>query len=583
MSVRQLSLAVVFLMLCGCSDEKDGNKKAAESKLDSKSVEPKTVSAPQEETPTVVDAARFTEVAVQLGVNFTYQNGADSRALMVQSIGGGAGWLDFDQDGSPDLYLVQGGNPTSSDRPPNQLHSNSGSSVGFADVGALAGVDDQHYGNGVAIGDFDNDGFPDIYITNVGGNVLYHNLGDGTFLECTGSAGVDDPLWSTSAAWGDLDLDGDLDLYVCNYLDYDPYDPVACADNQGKPAICHPRALKGAPNSCFENLGDGSFRRVTDEWQVGGPTVDSKSLGVVIADFDGNNRPDVFVANDTSANFCFINQESGKFLESAKNLGCAMNSLGQLQASMGVATGDYNRDGFLDLYVTHFTEDSNTMYTGLGPAGFDDNTRFIGLHAPTLKYLGFGTVMADFNQDGLDELFVANGHVDRSFTIDGQFEMPPQLFVFDGKKWQVPDTSESPVFAIKRLSRGVASADFDGDGDLDLAVVNQNDQAWLLRNDSPSNNWLNIHLVGRKSNRIGIGAKVRLEQNGRTLAQELVGGSSFCSSHQPFLCFGLGESKANCTLEVFWRSGSVQKLGKISVNQTIRVEEMQEVVLPDRT
>ncbi len=517
----------------------------------------------------------FIDVSTEVGVQFQYDNGATGKALMVESIGGGAGWLDYDGDGSWDLYLVQAGNPTPKPDEtllPDCLYRNMGDGR-FRDVSHLAGVTDGGYGNGAAVGDYDNDGFDDLYVTNVGHNVLYHNLGDGTFQEVTEAADVDDPRWSTSAAWGDLDHDGDLDLFVCNYLKYDRFHPLPCPKKDGSPGICHPNDLAAEPNEVFLNQGDGTFRRVAHEWGLDGDEENSKSLGVVIADLNGDGRVDVYVANDTTANFLFINQGQGRFQESAAALGCAMNGLGHYQASMGVAVGDYDRNGFLDLYVTHFTDDSNTLYQNLGPAGFHDSTRTTGLHQPTLKYLGFGTVMADFNQDGHEDLFVTNGHIDDWRDKGELFEMPPQLFTYTGTKWEECSQKAGQPFREQRIGRAVASCDFDDDGDLDLAVVHQNAPTWLLRNDSQRGHWLKVRLIGRSSNRRGVGSQVTLRQGQSMLVQQLTGGTSYCASHQPVLVFGLGESNANCSIEIRWPSGISQQVDNIEPDRSLVLME----------
>ena len=269
----------------------------------------------------------FNDVREEVGVDFAYQNGATGKSLMVEATGGGAGWLDYDADGAWDLWLVQGGNPIpepgEAGLPPS-LFRNVGAGR-FQNVTDGAGIASIGYGQGIAVADFDNDGFDDVYVTAVGHNALWHNQGDGKFTLVTESAGVDDPRWSTSAAWGDFNQDGYLDLFVCNYLKYDPYHPISCPKKDGSPGTCHPENLSAEPNAAFLNLGDGTFRPIVRDWGLDGNESDSKSLGVVIADLNGDGRPDVYVANDTTANFLFINQASGRFKESANELGCAMS------------------------------------------------------------------------------------------------------------------------------------------------------------------------------------------------------------------------------------------------------------------
>lgn len=507
-----------------------------------------------------IECSRFADVAEAAGILHVYQNGASGQALMVETTGGGCGWIDFDRDGRWDLYLNQGGDPAApspTDRPSDQLFRQTGPGR-FDPVTPFAGIDERNYSQGVAVGDFDNDGFDDLYVTNVGGNVLYRNSGDGTFQEVTSSAGVAGGLWSTSAAWADLDLDGDLDLYVCNYVDYDPYHPRECRNSRGRRATCHPNQMEAVPDECYLNLGDGTFRPAASERGLFGPG--NKGLGVAVADFNSDGWPDVFVANDTHANFLFVNDGSGHFRESAALLGCAVNAKGSPQANMGVAVGDYDRNGWLDLFITHFTNEWNTLYRNRGPEGFEDVSALVGLVPHQLDKLGFGTVMADFNCDGYDELFVGNGHVNDNRDLGDEFEMISQLFAWQGKRWIECTAQAGEFFQRKLLVRGVAAADFDNDGDLDLAVVPQNAPFALLANESRAGNWLRIEFVGRQSNRRGIGTRVTVRCGDRRILQELAGGTSYCATHQPALFFGLGDWSGEVELEVRWPRGATQIL-----------------------
>jgi hypothetical protein len=522
----------------------------------------------------------FTEIARQSGIEHTYLNGATGLLLMVEPIGGGCGWIDFDRDGQWDLYLNQGGDPVAkspADRPSDQLFRNLGGER-FEAVTVPSGLDERGYSQGIAIGDFDNDGFDDIFVTNVGADVLFKNQGDGTFIDVTATLGSE-MLWGTSAAWADIDLDGDLDLYVCNYCDFDPYHPIECRNARGVKIMCEPNNhVQPVPDECFLNEGDGTFRAVAREKGLVGPG--NRALGVAIADFNNDAWPDIFVANDTTSNFLFINRRDGTFADEALVLGCGVSADGQAQANMGIAVGDYDHNGWLDAYITHFEGEWNTLYRNDGAAGFQDVSGLVGLVPPQLIMLGFGTVMHDFNQDGREELFVANGHLGEPKQVGVALEMPPQCFTFDGCRWHECSAEAGDYFEGRYVGRGAATADFDNDGDLDLVVAHQNSPAALLRNDSERGHWLKFQFVGRQSNRNGIGVRVTVRTESSTLLQELAGGTSYCAAHQPVLVFGLGASSAPCRVEIRWPGGAVQLLEGVDVDQTLLIVEPAVVVEP---
>lgn len=497
---------------------------------------------------------RLRNVSFEHGLQFTYDNGDRGKALMTESTGGGAGWLDFDLDGQLDLYLVQGGIPDNKiphavgDRLFRSEHG-----FQFHDVTPSTGITDRLHGQGVAIGDFDNDGWDDVYVSNVGANVLWRNQGDGTFADVTEEAGVGSPSWSTSACWIDLDHDGDMDLYVCNYLDYNVRQPLQCFDRSGKPAICQPNDLIAVPNVFYENLGNGHFDDSTTSWGLDAP--DGKSLGVVGADFDRNGQIDLYVANDVTANHLFVRQKNHQFLECAVQQGCAASEVGTFQASMGIACDDYDNNGYPDLYLTHFSDESNTLYSNLGN-GFRDVTRRVGLHHPTLPFVGFGTVMSDFNADAKMDIFIANGHVNK--TVGGQaIKMTPQLFTYCDKRWEEVSGSDGDYFQQRFLGRGVAVGDFDNSGSQDILVIHQLDRLALLSNESPRGHWLNVELRGRESNRHGIGATVDLVCQQERWVKQLQAGGSYCSTHQARIFFGLGKIDGPCSIQVYWPSGKV--------------------------
>ena len=518
-----------------------------------------------------VESPHFQETATEAGIDFVFDTGAGHR-MMIEGTGGGAGWLDYDCDGHWDLYLVQAGATVSPGprQPSDKLFRNLSDGT-FADVTESAGVTELKYGQGVCVGDFDADGFDDLFVTNVGGDVLFRNRGDGTFEDVSLSLATFALGWSTSAAWVDIDLDGDLDLYVCRYCDFDPAHPTPCRNSQGVVAMCQPKQVPPIPDLLFVNQGDGRFLEQAHERGLFGP--DNRALGVAAADFDGDGWPDLFVGNDASPNFMFLNQRNGQFRESAVLLGCGLMLNGQAQASMGIAVGDYDRNGSLDLFVTNFEGEGDTLYRNEAPNGFQEVGGQLGLAGPTLPMLGWGAVMADFNQDGHEDLFIANGHIDDGRHVGGDLEQRPQLFSFDGRRWIDTSEKSGDFFQQARLGRGVAACDYDDDGDLDLVVVHQNSPTALLRNDSIRQHWLKIELSGRKVNRRGIGARVIVQMGDRTLMQELVGGTSYCSSSQPCLCFGLGSWDQPVSVEIRWPGGRRQTIENVAIDRRLLVLE----------
>lgn len=541
------------------------------SKFSLESYEEKTVNEKKRDHNNITTPA-FRDVHLQAGIEFVYENGAKGEQLMVEAIGGGAGWLDYDNDSYIDVYCIQGGDPTSKsnlNQPvSNQLFRNLGNGT-FNLVASAAGANNSAYGQGVSIADFNNDGFDDIYVTNVGQNALYQNMGDGTFANISETSGTTNSTnWSTSAAWGDLNQDGNLDLYVCNYVKYDVQHPKDCTDKNGVKRTCHPNGMEAEYNEVYFNLGNGHFEAA--DKKLGLRAEEGKSLGVIISDLNRDQSPDIYVANDVTPNFLFLNHEGQFFHNAAIEKGCAMSGDGNNQASMGIAHGDYDHNGFLDLYVTHFTDDSNTLYANLGEAGFYDVTKATNLHRPTISSLAFGTIMADFNHNRHMNLFIANGHIDQLEDQGYEWKMAAQLFSYQENQWIDCSTQAGRYFGLKRIGRGVAAADYDNDGDQDLIVINQNDPAALLQNNSENNHWLKIMLTGTISNRSAIGTKVEVSQNDETFYQELVGGSSYCSSSQRALFFGFGMENTDCTVKIVWPSGQVQTLDEVHVDQTLK-------------
>lgn len=519
----------------------------------------------------------FTDVASDLGVDFTYVSGAVGKSLMVETMGGSAGIIDYDNDGRVDIFLCQGGDPTapfSDDKQPADALFRQVELNRFVNIHShLHLAVNYRYSMGVAVGDYDDDGFDDIYITNYDENQLLRNLGDGTFEDVTEFAGVSDKRWSCAGAFADLNGDSLLDLYVSNYVEYDVHEPKDCRNPEGKHRMCHPRELPGVDDECFFNRGDGTF--AAESKQRGLVGEDGKGLGVAIADFDKNGSMDIDVANDTTANFYFVNSGKGEFQERAKILGCAMDRNGAFQASMGLGIGDYNRDGLLDIYSTHFYDESNTLYQNIGKAGFQDVTGIAGLHDVTLPRLGFGTCIEDFDENGIADIFVANGHIENN--PENQYhKMEPQLFTYNGRRFVDESAFAGEFFKAKAVGRGVCTADIDLDGDLDIIVVHQDSRTAILRNDSQRGNWLNFVFRGKQTNRRGIGCWVKVELNGEKWEQQLYGGGSYASYRQPILAFGFGKLTGKAKVEVRWPSGKIQNIEAVDLNQLMVMEEPTE-------
>jgi enediyne biosynthesis protein E4 len=579
---RWVSLIGAFALVLGCDANSKlvppkGNTQVAPFKVDTlKTVVEEEQKASADSQSKSLNRSTtnlaFTEVQQDLGFDHVFKTGAQGQMLAVETLGGGCGWLDYDSDGRIDLICNQGGDPTTTDwtsQPADALFRNLGEY--WPRVDTHARMVDPAFSQAIAVGDFDNDGFQDIYISNVTANTLWWNCGDGTFVEVSEYAAVADRRWSSTAAWGDIDKDGDLDLYVCNYLVYDPLHPAPCFDDKGRVTLCNPSKLEPWPDACYVNQGDGTFVEQSQQLGLAGPG--NRSLGVAIADFNNDTWPDIYVANDTNDNFLFLNRQDGHFEEQAKLYGCATDHLGMPQGSMGLGVNDFDHNGFLDLYVTNYANESFTLYANFGNNGFQDVTNRMGLRRPTLAYLGFGTAMQDFDHDGQMELFVANGHVVAA-NHQPNPRMNPQLFsCLDGKSWYEVSRLAGRYFEKLWMARGAATADYDKDGDLDVLVLNLEDHACLLRNDSRRGQWLNMSFIGNKSNRFGIGVRTLLTAGERTYTQEVCGGTSFASSHEPILSFGLGQFTGEVSLRVLWPSGIEQVFNNVPVGQHLIIDE----------
>jgi hypothetical protein len=523
---------------------------------------------------------RFVDVAAEAGIDFRHQNGAEGKRYLPETYGSGVAFLDFDGDGLLDLYLVNGGRlPGLSAAPEatNALYRNEGSGR-FGDVTEAAAVGDRGYGMGVAVGDYDNDGDPDLYATNFGANALYRNEGSGRFGDATEAAGVGDRGWSTSAAFADVDLDGDLDLFVGNYLDYPTQDPRVCrVGNSEERLYCDPRKFAGQVDRLYLNegaSGDWSFVDRTEEYGL--LSTEGKELGVVFGDYDADGDPDLYLANDMAPNMLYRN-DGDRFVEKGLASGTSLNDEGGVEAGMGVDMADADGDGRLDLFVTNFQWESNTLYRNLGNGFFFDATVLAGITKASMAYLGFGTGFFDVDNDGDLDLFIANGHVyDNVEKVDraASYAQRNQLLENQGRGSFVERGDRGPGLELVQVSRGAAFGDMDNDGDVDIAVNNANDRPALLRNDGGNTGgWLGLELRGVASNRDAIGARVEVRVGDRVLVREVRRSASYLSASDPRLLIGLGDRERAERVQISWPTGAVQVLEKVPGNQYLVIAE----------
>ena len=517
-------------------------------------------------------------ITEQAGINFRHNSGAYGGKLLPETLGSGCAFLDFDADGYQDILLVN-----SMDWPGHKrnrsalkLYKNNRNGT-FSDVTRAAGLDIELYGMGVAIGDYNNDGFPDILITCVGQNRLFHNTGKGTFQDVTKASGLfGRQAFSTSALWFDYDRDGHLDLFICNYVNWSPEHDVFCSLDGKNKSYCTPEAYRGETCWLFRNRGDGTFEDVTAASGIFDTS--SKSLGVAMLDFDQDGWPDLFVANDTQPNKLYRNLRNGKFKDAAVEAGLAFSAEGKARAGMGVDVADFENSGRPGIAITNFDNEMVGLYRSPAPGQFDDVSLPSGVGGPSKTTLGFGCGFVDLDLDGRLDLVVANGHIDdtvRNIRGNVGYAQPPHLFLNlgDGRFQDVVATNGGD-FAVPRVGRGLAFADFDRDGDVDLLLTTNNGPAALFRNDVVSGNRaLRLHLTGTKSNRDAIGAVVRVSHAGQTQMRTVRAGSSYLSQSELALTFGVGKADRVDRATVEWPSGESQEFKNVSTGKAYEVNE----------
>jgi enediyne biosynthesis protein E4 len=549
---RRLALAgSLLLILAACARSAETEKSSASTS--SPPAPPKVV---------------FTDVTRQTGITFVHNSGAFGRKYLPETMGSGVAFLDYDGDGRQDLYFVN-----SMDWPGHRkkeslpaLYRNKGDGT-FEDVTRKAGLAVESYGIGVAAADYDNDGRVDLFVNALGPDHLFHNRGDGTFEDVTARSGVSDPAFGSSATWLDYDRDGFLDLFTCNYVQWSESTDIFCTLDGVNKSYCTPESYRGATNRLFRNRGDGTFEDVSRRAGVLNPS--GKSLGVVAFDYDDDGWPDLAVANDTQPNFLYHNRRDGSFEEIGVSAGIGFGEDGKARGAMGIDAADYDASGRDSLLIGNFANEMLALYRNAGKGVFLDEAPVSGIGQPSLLTLAFGCFFFDYDLDSRQDIFVANGHVETDIEKvqpSVTYAEPPHLFWnMGGGRFESALRESGEALAVPRVGRGAAYADFDGDGDLDMAMTTNNGAAVLLRNEGKTgNDWIRIQLSGGASNRDALGARVTLKAGPLTETRWLRSSSSYASQSERVLTFGLGTPRGRgaggiVEVEVVWPDGKTQR------------------------
>jgi enediyne biosynthesis protein E4 len=525
----------------------------------------------------------FRDITSQAGIHFIHNNGAFGRKWLPETMGPGCAFIDYDNDGWPDILLINGtdwaGHSKTGATTLKLYHNNHNGT--FTDVTSRAGLGVSFFGMGVAVGDYDNDGFDDIFITAVGQSHLFHNNGNGTFTDVTKSAGLWGPNeFSTSAAWVDYDRDGKLDLVVANYVQWSEQGDLYCTLDGTHKSYCTPESYKGTSVRLWHNLGDGRFEDATAKAGLADPT--SKSLGIAVLDVNNDGWPDLFITNDTQPNKLYVNKKNGTFEERAVPSGVAFSEDGVARAGMGVDAADYDRSGAASLIITNFSNQMLSLYHNEGNGLFVDEAPSSEVGRATLLTLGFGCFFFDYDNDGWPDIFVADGHIEDEIERVQKrvsYAEPPHLFRNLGHgKFEEVTAKMGAGFAAPKVARGAAYADVDNDGALDILLMTNGGSPHLYHNEGGTNQSLRIKLMGTKSNRDGIGAIVRISAGGEKQWQMLRSGSSYLSSSELVLTFGLGTKTSVDSIEIQWPSGRVDRLSNVNAGQMVTIQEAKGVV-----
>jgi hypothetical protein len=530
-------------------------------------------------------APLFVEVAAESGIDFVHRNGSTGDYHYPELLHAGAAFLDFDDDGWLDVWLVQSGalpgvrgSDAGGDGGSDRLYRNQGDGT-FRDVTAAAGLGGAGYGTGIAVADYDRDGDADVFVTRLGADVLYRNLGGGRFEDVTAGAGVGEPGYSSAAAFFDYDADGDLDLFVVGYLDWSPRVERACYSRGGLRGYCSP-LVYGRPqaDTLYRNDGDGTFTDVSERSGIRAAAA-ATGLGIVTADFDGDGRIDVYVANDQMANNLWLNAGDGTFRDEALLRGCALDESGAAQASMGVVAEDFEDDGDWDLFSVNLTGEGATFHRNVGDGHFQDATDELRLGAVTQPYTGFGTAYFDYDHDGAADLFVVNGKVRLGDSLEETYA-EPKLLLRGTASGAFEDATAlaGPALTSPEVSRAAAFGDYDGDGDVDVLVANNGGPARLLRNDAPGagRHWLTVALRRSGLDRDAIGSIVTVRTGDRTRRRQVQPAYSYGASNDPRLHFGLGDAAVVDEVVVTWPGGTSRSLQNVAADQHLVIEEPRE-------